>query len=204
VFAIYVVGLVMVYVTALELGGIALAVLIRKTEFHEPWRNAEWRQLASVFLRAELSPPTEEPPAVLPEQPLPVVDAGNLSKAIQQDFARRMAPHRFHLRWQRWYEILRTRFPMPPNPQQTFSNLYFSTLNSIGWAGLISASISSRHVGWLIWVACAVTISVSHIFFTLNLKQQHYPDPSGDYLAAEMLKAIEVRYDYTGPGNSET
>lgn len=193
VFAVYVVGFVMVYLTAFELGGVALAVLIRKTEIHEPWKNMEWRRLASKFLGTELGPPTEEPPAELPEQPLPFTNAETLSKTIKENFGKRMAPHNFQLRWQRWYEILRVRFPTPQNPQQAFANLYFSTLNAIGWAGLISSYISSRHVGWLVWLACAVTITVSHISFTLSLKQQQYSDPSGDQLAAEILKAIEAR-----------
>ncbi len=193
VFAMYLVGFVMVYVTAFELSAVALAVLIRKTEIHEPWRNIDWRRLASMFLGKELSPPVEEPAAQPLEQPLPVTDAESLSKSIKENFARRMAPLDFQLRWQRWYEILKLRFSTPLNPQQAFTNLYFSTLNSIGWAGLISAYISSRHVGWLIWFACALTITVSHISFTLNLKQQQYPDPSGDQLAAEILKAIEAR-----------
>src|ERR1700746_1542430 len=42
--AIYVVGFLMVYLTAFELSGVALAVLIRKTEIHEPWKNSEWRK----------------------------------------------------------------------------------------------------------------------------------------------------------------
>ena len=82
---------------------------------------------------------------------------------------------------------------MAPNPQQLFANLYFSILNSIGWAGLISVYISSTHVGWLFWFACVLTIAISHISFTVSLKQQQYPDPSGDQLAAEILKAIETR-----------
>ena len=106
---------------------------------------------------------------------------------------RREWPHNFRLRWDRWYEILRARFPVLQNPQQAFVNLYFSTLNSIGWAGLISAYISSKHVGWLFWLACVLTITVSHVSFALSLKEQQYPDPSGDFLAAEMLKAIEAR-----------
>jgi hypothetical protein len=61
-FAMYVVGFVMVNLTAFELGNVALAVLIRKTEIHEPWKNSEWRRLASNFLGTELSPPAEEPP----------------------------------------------------------------------------------------------------------------------------------------------
>jgi hypothetical protein len=192
-FVTYVVGFVMVYLTGFELGGVALAVLIRKTEIHEPWRNSEWRRLASKFLGTELSPPADEPPAEPVEQPLPVTNAESLAKTIKENFAKRMAPHNFQLRWERWYEILRVRFPMPQNPQQAFANLYFSTLNSIGWAGLISVYISSRHVGWLVWFGCVLTIIVSHVSFTLNLSQQQHPDPSGDQLAAEILKAIEAR-----------
>lgn len=193
VFAVYVVGFVMVYLTTFELGVVALAVLIRKTEIHEPWKNIEWRRLASKFLGTELSPPAEEPPSETPEQSPPFTNAESLSKTIKDNFAKRMAPHNFQLRWQRWYEILRARFPMPQNPQQAFANLYFSKLNSIGWAGLISAYVSFKHVGWLVWLACVLTIIVSHVSFTLNLKQQQQPDPSGDQLAAEILKAIEAR-----------
>jgi hypothetical protein len=40
---------------------------------------------------------------------------------------------------------------------------------------------------------CILTIVVSHIYFTLSLSQQQQPDPSGDQLAAEILKAIEAR-----------
>jgi len=200
-FVVYVVGFVMLQLTAFIMAGVALAVLIRKTEIHEPWRNIEWRRLVSKFLGAELSPPLEEPPAEVPDQPLPFTNAENLSKAIGENWAKRMAPNNFRLRWDRWYEILKARFPVPQNDQQAFANLYFSTLNSIGWAGLISAYISSRHVGWLIWSACMLTIIFSHVSFALNFKQQQYPDPSGDYLAAEMLKAIEAR----GSGaNSDT
>jgi hypothetical protein len=65
--------------------------------------------------------------------------------------------------------------------------------NSIGWAGLVGACISSKHVGWLVWIACALTIMVSHVSFALNFKQQQYSDPSGDHLAAELLKAVEAR-----------
>jgi hypothetical protein len=192
-FAIYIVGFVMVYLTAFELSGVALAVLIRKTEMHEPWKNNEWRKIAAKFLGAELSPPMEEPVADSPEPPLPITNAENLSKTIKQNFARRMAPLNFHLRWQKWFEILSARFPLPPNPTQAFGNLYFSTLNSIGWAGLVGACISSKHVGWLVWIACALTIMVSHVSFALNFKQQQYSDPSGDHLAAELLKAVEAR-----------
>jgi hypothetical protein len=192
VFVMYVVGFAMVYLTAFELSGVALAVLIRKTEIHEPWKNSEWRRLASNFLGAELSPPLEEPPSVTPEQPTAFTNAEKLLETLKQNSETRMAPLNFKLRWQRWYEILRARFPMQ-NPQLAFGNLYFSTLNSIGWAGLISAYISSRHIGWLVWSACVLTIAVSHVSFTLNFKQQQHLDPSGDQLAAEMLKAIKTR-----------
>jgi len=201
VFAMYVAGFVMLYLTAFELGGVALAVLIRTTEPSQPWKNSEWRRLAYKFLGAELSPPVEEPPAEASGQPLPAA-AESLSRTIKENFAKRMAPLNFQLRWQRWYEILRARFPMPQNPQQAFTNLYFSTLNSIGWAGLISAWVSFRHVDWFVWCACVLTITISHASFTLNLKQQQQPDPSGDQLASEMLKAIETRDLDAGPGDS--
>src|SRR5437899_697667 len=98
-----------------------------------------------------------------------------------------MAPLNFQLRWQKWYEILVARFPMPPKPTQAVANLYFSTLNSIGWAGLVGAYISSKRVSWLVLASCALTIMLSHVSFALNFKQQQYPDPSGDRLAAELL-----------------
>jgi hypothetical protein len=50
VFAVYVVGFVMIYLTSFEMSAVALAVLIRKTQTDEPWRNPEWRKLASAFL----------------------------------------------------------------------------------------------------------------------------------------------------------
>jgi hypothetical protein len=68
---------------------------------------------------------------------------------IKENFEKRMAPLNFQRQWQRWYEILKVRFQMPAGPQQAFANLYFSTLNSLGWAGLIAAYISFAHVGWL-------------------------------------------------------
>ena len=91
-FVIYVVGYVMAYLTAFEMAGVALAVLIRKTEIHEPWKNAEWRRLAFQFLGEELSPPLEEPPGEPPEKPLSFMNAESLSKAIDENWAKRMAP----------------------------------------------------------------------------------------------------------------
>ena len=120
------------YLTAFELSAVTLALLIRRTEINDPWRNSEWRKLAARFLKAELSPPTEEPSAEPLEQAPPVTNAETLSKTIKDNFTKRMAPLNFQLRWQKWYEILKTRFPLSPNPQQAFSNLYLSTLNSIG------------------------------------------------------------------------
>lgn len=140
----------------------------------------------------ELSPPVEEPvytPSAGSSQ-----DATNfekLSKTISEEAEKRLAPQIFYLRWQKWYDILRARFPIQSNPAQAFVPMYFSTLNSIGWAGLISASLSSTHVSWLVWLGCPLTIVVVHVSFALNMKQQQYADPSGDYLAAELLKAIE-------------
>jgi hypothetical protein len=191
--AAYIAGFVILYVAAFVIGLVALAVLIRQTEFHEPWKNIEWRRLASQFLGPELSPPVDEPPSVPPQQSLPFTDSKSLSEAINESWAKRMAPHTFQTRWGRWFEILKARFPIPQNPRQEYVNVYLSILNSTGWAGLISAYISSTHVNWLIWSGCVLTIIVSNVSFSLNLKQQQYPDPSGDYLAAEMLKAIETR-----------
>jgi hypothetical protein len=188
VFAVYVVGFVMIYLTSFEMSAVALAVLIRKTQTDEPWRNPEWRKLASAFL-GELSPPVEEPPA--DSSQIQVTNAETLSKSIKENFEKRMAPLNFQRQWQRWYEILKVRFQMAAGPQQAFANLYFSTLNSLGWAGLIAAYISFAHVGWLSWLACSLTIVISHVSFTLSFNQQQHPDPSGDQLAAEILRAVK-------------
>ena len=148
--AVYVVGLVVLYLAAFELAGVSLAVLIRRTEIHEPWRSEEWRRLAARFLGPELSPPAEEPPLCdAPSDASPqATNAEKLAKAITEEFQKRMAPHHFQFRWQKWYEILKARFPVQPNPAQALTSIYFSTMNSIGWAGLISAWLSPAHVTW--------------------------------------------------------
>lgn len=192
-FAIYVVGFVMLYLSIFELGAVALAVLIRKTTMCEPWKNSEWRRVASTFLGSELSPPVEEPLAEPLEPSVPVTNAESLSKTIKENFAKRMAPLNFQLRWQKWYEILRVYFPAPQNPQLAFGNFYFSVLDSIGLAGLVSAYISHKHVGWLVWSTCILIVGVANVSFTLNFSQQQTPDSSGDQLAAELLKAIKSR-----------
>jgi hypothetical protein len=73
----------------------------------------------------------------------------------------------------------------------------------MGWAGLISVYISSRRVGWLVWFGRVLTITVSHVLFTLNLSQQQHPDSSGDQLAAEILKAIEGRDQDVGSSKAK-
>jgi hypothetical protein len=190
VFAVYVVGFVMIYLTSFEMSAVALAILIRKMQTDEPWRNPEWRKLASAFL-GELSPPVEEPPA--DSSQIQVTNAETLSKSIKENFEKRMAPLNFQRQWQRWYEILKVRFQMPAGPQQAFANLYFSTLNSLGWAGPTAAYISFAHVCWLSWAACILTIVISHVSFTLSFNQQQHPDPSGDQLAAEILRTVEAK-----------
>jgi hypothetical protein len=192
-FAIYVLGFVVLYLSTFELGAVALAVLIRSTTVYEPWKNAEWRRVASAFLGSELSPPVEEPPVEALESALPVTNAESLSKAIKENFTKRMAPHNFQLRWQKWYEVLRVYFPAPQNPQLAFGNFYFSVLNSIGLAGLVSACICHWHVGWLVWLTCILIIAVANVSFTTSFSQQQHPDSSGDQLAAAILKAIKDR-----------
>jgi hypothetical protein len=174
VFAVYVVGFVMIYLTSFEMRAVALAVLIRKTQIDEPWRNPEWRKLASAFL-GELSPPVEEPPADSSSQ-IQVTNPETLSKSIKENFENRMAPLNFQRQWQRWYEILKVRFQTPPGPQQAFANLYFSILNSLGWAGLIAAYISLAHVGWLSWAvgkpnpSLVKAIARAHAWYTRVLE----------------------------------
>lgn len=192
-FVVYVVGFVISFLTTFELGTVALLWLIRTTEIHEPWKNSEWRKVASKFLGTELSPPTDEPPSEPAKDPLPVTNAESLSKALQENWSKRMAPLTFRLQWQKWYEMLKARFPVPPNPQQAIASQYFSILTSIGWSGLIVSCLCPGRIVWPVWLACGLTILVSHVWFTLNLKQQLQPDPSGDQLAAEILKAIETR-----------
>jgi hypothetical protein len=191
-FAIYVIGFIAMYLSALELGLVALVVLLRKTELSEPWKNIEWRRLASRFLGPELSPPVEEPsPALLSNEPPSATAAENLSKKLRENVVRRMEPIDFQFRWQKWYDILKARFPVSTRRQPVLGTVYFSVLNSVGLAGLMAAYISSRHVGWLVWMTCVLLIAVSHVSFTISFSQEQNPDPSGDQLAAEMLKAIK-------------
>jgi hypothetical protein len=160
----------------------------------EPWRNSEWRRVASVFLGSELSPPVEDIPTEPPrDEPAPTTNVEKLSRAIKDNFTRAMAPHNYQARWQKWYDVLRVYFPAPQNPQLEFGNFYFSVLNSIGFAGLASAYISHCHVGWLVWLTCILTIAVAHISFITSFSQQQHPDSSGDQLAAEILKTIKSR-----------
>ncbi len=191
VFAVYVVGTVVLYLSAFELAAVALAVLIRQTESIEPWKNREWRRLASKFLGEELSPPVEEPQAAPPtRQSQPAMGAERLSRIIDENFAKGMAPLNFQLRWQKWHGVLKAYWAAPTDPGQSFGHSYFASLNSIGWAGFVAAYMCGN-ANWLVWLACALTIVVSHIFFTLNLSQQRNPDPSGEKLAAEILRAIK-------------
>jgi hypothetical protein len=115
-----------------------------------------------------------------------------LSKHMKANVERAMAPLNFRLQWQKWHEILSAYFPAPPNPLQSFGQSYYVSLNSIGWAGLISAYLSLWRVGWIVWAASLLTIIVSHITYILGFKQQYYPDPSGSQLAAQILRAIKT------------
>jgi hypothetical protein len=190
----YLLGFVVLYLSAFELGAVALAVLIRRTIVYEPWRNSEWRRVASVFLGSELSPPVEDIPTEPPrDEPAPTTNVEKLSRTIKDNFTRAMAPHNYQARWQKWYDVLRVYFPAPQNPQLAFGNFCFSVLNSIGFAGLASAYISHCHVGWLVWLTCILTIAVAHISFITSFSQQQHPDSSGDQLAAEILKTIKSR-----------
>lgn len=193
-FAIYVMGFVVLYLSTFELGVAALAVLIRSTTVYEPWKNSEWRRVASAFLGAELSPPVDDIPIEPPrDESAGTTNVEKLSETIRNNFARAMAPHNFQARWQKWYDVLRVYFPAPQNPQLAFGNFYFSVLNSIGLAGLASAYICHRHVNWLVWLTCVVTIAIAHISFIASFSQQQHPDSSGDQLAAEILKTIRSR-----------
>lgn len=192
IFVTYVVGFVVFYLTAFELGGAAFLWLIRTTEINEPWKNSEWRKVAAKFLGAELSSPTEEPSSAAVEVSQ-AINAINIAEALNENHTKILAVLNFQSQWQKWYEILKYRFPNPPNPSVAAFNAYLFILNSIGWSGLVSAYISNKHVSWHIWVGCGLTIAVSHLFFVVNFRQQQYPDPSGDRLAAEILKEIEGR-----------
>ncbi len=44
----------------------------------------------------------------------------------------------------------------------------------------------------MIYLACSLTIVISHVSFTLSVNQQQRPDPSGDQLAAEILRAVKA------------
>jgi hypothetical protein len=148
-------------------------------------------------LGSELSPPLDDPPAEAPKIEIPSKNAQGLFKSIAEGHARRLAHLAVRFAWQKWYDILRIYFPPTKNPQQTFVNFYFSVLNSIGWAGLIPAyisrHISQRHVSWLIWFGILLLLGASHFLLIANLWQEQHPDPSGDQLAAEILKAIMAR-----------
>ncbi|HEX7896033.1 MAG TPA: hypothetical protein VF447_17670, partial [Terriglobales bacterium] len=191
VFIVYVLGFVVFYLAAFELAAVALAVLIRRTQIYEPWKSTEWRRLASRFLGNELSPPVEEPPRA-PAESVLAAGAKNLMESLKENHSARMAQLEFQQRWQKWYDILKVRFPVGPSSQQTSANTYFSVLNSVGWAGLIAAYVSSGRLGLPVWAGSILTIVVSHVSFTLNFSQQQHPDASGDHLAAEILKAIEA------------
>ena len=158
-FAIYVIGMVLSYLSEFEL---ALAlVLVVSPGWSDLSTNSEWRKLASEFLGSELSPPHEEP----------------LSQQQCDDS------------WKKWYGILSAYFPVTKNFVQVFGSFYFRTLNSVGWAGLLSAYICSRHVNWMIWAGCGLAIAISHVTYPLNFLKQAYD--SRDQLTAEILKAIK-------------
>jgi hypothetical protein len=192
-FVVYVLGFVVLYLSTFELGAVALAVLIRRTTVYEPWQNIEWRKLASTFLGPELSPPIEDIPLEPPREEPSATNVEKLSATIKNNFARAMAPHHLQVRWQKWYDVLRVYFPAPQNAQLAFGSFYFSVLNSIGLAGLVSACISQRHVCWLVWLVCVLAIVVSHVSFVTGFSQQQNPDSSGDQLAAAILTAIKSR-----------
>jgi hypothetical protein len=167
--------------------------LRRSRAMYEPWQNTEWRKLASRFLGPELSPPIEDI-LIKPAREEPsATNVEKLSTIIKDKFARAMAPHHLQVRWQKWYGVLRVYFPAPQNAQLAFGNFYFSVLNSIGLAGLVSACISHRHVSWLVWLLCVLAIGVSHVSFVTGFSQQQNPDSSGDQLAAAILTAIKSR-----------
>ncbi len=93
------------------------------------------------------------------------------------------------LRWRKWHDILSVYFPVTKNFQSMFGSFYFTTLNSIGWAGLVSAYISSKYVSWLIWTSCGVVIAISHVTYPIHFAKQY--SESTDQLTAEILKAIK-------------
>jgi len=192
-FVIYVTGIVANYLTSIELVTVSAIVLIKRARIYDsPWVNAEWRKLASKFLGPDLSPPLEDTPEPKTEEPTGLSNFEKLSRVINEDFRRAMAPVQFRTRWQSWYEILAVYFPMSKTPQQSFADFYFSTLNSIGWSAVIAAFVSPRHGHWTIWIIGILTIALSHFAFNVNLELQRNPDPSGNQLAAEMLKAIKA------------
>lgn len=191
-FVIYVTGIVANYLTTMELVAFTTIFLIKKMKVPDsPWVNTEWRNLAAKFLGPDLSPPLEDvqPPQV--QQPEHISAFEKLSLTIQENFRRSGAAIKFRSNWETWYEILRAYFPASRTPQQGFADFYFATFNSIGWACLIAAYLAPRHGHWSIWMAGLLTIVASHFSFTVNMEQQHNPDPSGIKLAAEMMKALK-------------
>ena len=193
-FAIYVIGLVVLWLSASEIFVFAVIVLLRRTRISEPWKNKEWRRVAVKFVGPELCPAVDEPVAESAAKPLPFTNVKKFAEALRVNLARASAPLDFQSRWQVWHEVLRTYFPVGKSAQQqAVENTYFLILHSIGWSGLAAAYISHGHISWLVWPICVLTILTSLVFFNANLLQQCDPDPSGNLLAAEILKAIKTR-----------
>lgn len=191
-FVIYVTGILTNYLTTVELAGFSTIFLIMRMKIYDsPWVNAEWRKLAAKFLGPDLSPPLEDIQPPQPAEPEHLSALQKLTRATRELFRRSEATMKFKSNWETWYEILRAYFPADKTPQQWFADFYFATLNSIGWACLIAAYLSPRHGHWLIWIVGILTIVASHFAFTVNIEQQHNPDPSGTKLAAAMLKALK-------------
>lgn len=198
-FAIYVVGFVVLNITLVELVIAALIAAIKTTKLYEPWKNnPELRRIALKFAGPDVCPPVDEP-ATEPRQPLPFKNIEKFSQVLKENFARALAPVDFQSRWQTWYDILRAYFPLGKNAQQqAIENLYLGVFHSIGWAGLMAGYVSHRHVSSLVWFSCTLVIVSAHVFFTLNFSQQNNPDPTGNLLAAEILKAIKTRESAVG------
>jgi hypothetical protein len=193
-FVIYLTGIVANYLTSMELVGVSVIVLIKRAKVYDPpWVNTEWRKLASKFLGPDFSPPLEDTAEPKTEEPTHPSNFEKISWAIKENFRRAMAPVQFRSRWQTWYEIMAAYFPISKSPQQSFADFYFATLNSIGWCVLIAAFVAPQHGHWTIWVIGTLTIALSHFAFAVNFEQQRNSDPSGNQLAAEMLKAIKNR-----------
>jgi len=189
VFSIYVVGFVILYLSLFELAAIAFVALLKAESTFEPWKDIEWRKLASAFLGPSLSPPIE-----VPSQQSNVQPAGNaeeLQKFLAQSFSDANLRVSTEGAWRKWYEVLKVYFP-PANPYGSpVFTAYVSTLQSIGWAGLIAAWVYGGRLHWAIWLACLVIIAVGQSYAVYNLKFSYNPDPSGYQLSAQLLRQIK-------------